>query len=366
MHQFESVSWNGNTMMKRNTKISSHIDESANRVLRFLKQKRKQLSPLLILTHDFPDADALASAFALQYLAKTEFGIVSSIAYGGAIGRMENRTMVKVLRMPVHKLRARDLKTYSHIATVDTQPSFENNSFPKGRCAALVIDQHASDHPPVALMSVVNEHCGATSVILAQCFLLMKRKVPSRLATALAYGIISDTQNFYRCPHPEVFQTYLKILEYCDLKMLVKIQNPPRPKDFFITLGKGMRNAFVQGRLIVSCLGEVNNPDKVSLVTDFLLPYQGILWAFCIGRYKKELFFSIRGACADFQAGEVLRDICEHRGQAGGHDTIAGGSIRLKGASRESDWKKAEQGLILRLAKRLRIEGKECSYRPFE
>jgi nanoRNase/pAp phosphatase (c-di-AMP/oligoRNAs hydrolase) len=351
--------------MRHDKTVQRRITAGAQRILRFLERGAGTLSPLLILTHDFPDPDALASAYALQYLAKTEFGITSRIAYGGIIGRMENRMMVKVLKMPVYRLRPRDLKAYARIATVDTQPAFENNSFPVGRRAALVIDQHPSDTPPDAELAVVDETCGATSVILARCLLRSGARIPPGLATALAYGIISDTQNFYRCYHPAVFDTYLKVLEHSDLELLVRIQNPPRPKAFFTTLGKGMYNASVKGRLVTSHLGEVRNPDLVSLATDFLLGYQGIAWSFCTGRYKGKLYFSLRGAQANFPAGEILRDICERRGQAGGHDTIAGGSLGIPGVSGEEAWQKAEQGLMDRLTRRLGISAKSRKHHPF-
>jgi len=74
-------------------------------LLRFLAKNREKLSPLLILTHDFPDPDALASAYGLQHLAQSVFGLSARIAYCGEIGRMENKTMVRLLRIPARRFR---------------------------------------------------------------------------------------------------------------------------------------------------------------------------------------------------------------------------------------------------------------------
>ena len=74
--------------------------EHGRQLLAFLGQHRQRLAPLLILIHDFPDPDALASAFALQHLAHSAFDIPSRIAYGGELGRTENRMMVRMLRIP--------------------------------------------------------------------------------------------------------------------------------------------------------------------------------------------------------------------------------------------------------------------------
>ena len=84
--------------------------DQGRRLLAFLSRHRARLSPLLILTHDFPDPDALASAFALQYLAQTAFDIQARIAYGGELGRTENRMMVRLLRIPLQRMRKTWLK----------------------------------------------------------------------------------------------------------------------------------------------------------------------------------------------------------------------------------------------------------------
>ena len=51
---------------------SQHVEQN---LLAFLKKQKKNISPLLILTHDFPDPDALASAFALHFLTNRVFHI---------------------------------------------------------------------------------------------------------------------------------------------------------------------------------------------------------------------------------------------------------------------------------------------------
>ena len=69
----------------------------------FLEINKDRLSPLLILMHDYPDPDALASAYSLQYLAELKGGIRSRIVYGAVIGRIENQEMVRLLKIPVYK-----------------------------------------------------------------------------------------------------------------------------------------------------------------------------------------------------------------------------------------------------------------------
>ena len=335
------------------------------KLLRFLQRNRRKLSPLLILTHDYPDPDALAAAFALQHLAQSGFGIESRIAYGGVVGRTENKTMVRLLRMPVHQLRPAWLKRFSHVALVDTQPVFENNSFPKNARATLVIDQHPSPARPDADLALIDEHCGATCVLVAQALLLRGGPIPPRVATALAYGILTDTLDLYRAQRPDVVQTYLQVLHHCDMRALARIQNPVRSRSFFTTLANAIRNASLQRSLLVSHLGKVENPDLVAQVAEFLLAYRRVAWCLATGRFKGKLHASLRTTSQDAQAGEVLRDAFQNPRQAGGHGAIAGGSCRIGTDAPEESWRQKESTLQSRVARRLRIPARIEWRRPF-
>ncbi|MCL4178889.1 MAG: DHH family phosphoesterase [Verrucomicrobia bacterium] len=327
----------------------------AKRLLEFLERNRDTLSPLLILPHDFPDPDALSAAFGLQYLAQQRFGIESRIAFGGVIGRVENRAMVKLLRIPAHPLHKTDFKRYKQVALVDTQPAFRNNPFPRQRRATLVIDQHASLEPPNAELTLVDPGCGATCVIVAQALLLAAVEIPARLATALAYGILSDTLDLYRATRPDVVETYLSVLHHSDMRALARIQNPPRSRSYFVTLSRCVREAVMRQRLIVSHLGAVKVPEMVAQMAEHLLTYDRASWAFCTGRYKGRLHLSLRTSRPDAQAGEVLRDIVDSPKNAGGHRAIAGGSFLVGTNKPDELWQQQELTLQSRLVKRLRL-----------
>jgi nanoRNase/pAp phosphatase (c-di-AMP/oligoRNAs hydrolase) len=339
--------------------------EHGRRLLAFLGRHRQRLSPLLILTHDFPDPDALASAFGLQYLAQTAFDIPSRIAYGGELGRTENKMMVRLLRIPLHRVRKVWLKKCASIALVDTQPAFENNPFPGNKRATIVIDQHGSHTPPSAELALVDPDCGATCVIVAQALLARRAPIPSRVATALAYGILTDTLDLYRAQRPDVVQTYLRVLQQADMHALARIQNPIRTRRFFLTLGKGILQATRFRNVLVSHLGAVETPDLVSQVAEFLLACRGVSWCLVTGRYHGRLHVSLRAGGPDAEAGEMLRDAFGNPRQAGGHGPIGGGSCRVGADATPETWQEREQLLQTRLLKRLRIPAKIEPRRPF-
>ena len=248
---------------------------------------------------------------------------------------------------------------------MDTQPSFQNNSFPKNRRATIVIDQHPFVEKPSADLVVIDTECGATSVILAQALLTARISIPEKVATSLAYGIMSDTMNLYRAGRPDVIQAYLRIVPHCDMRALGEIQNPQRSRKFFLTLAKAIEKAVIRRGLLISHLGQVESPDLVSQTADFLLTYKGAFWSFCSGRYKGKLHVSLRTCRPNAEAGEILRDIFVNRGSAGGHGPIGGGSFKVGEQFGEKHWEEIERSLVERLLKRLRIPVRGEFHHPF-
>ncbi|MBN2468849.1 MAG: DHH family phosphoesterase [Deltaproteobacteria bacterium] len=352
-------------MKKKNTPLITS-KPNARKVVQYLTKKKEVLSPLLILTHDYPDPDALASSFALYYLAGHHFNITCRIVYGGVIGRTENREMVRILRMPLHKFKAADLKRYANIALVDTQPAFENNPFPKERRATIVIDQHMSLDNPDAELAIIDNECGATSVILAQALLSLRIQIPQRVATALAYGIITDTLNLGRAKRPDIIKTYLNILSFCDMRALSRIQNPSRSLNFFATLKQAIKNAMICNKLVISHLGDVEYTDLVSQTADFLLTYDSMRWSLCTGRYYGKLHVSLRGRDPSTVASPILRSVFDNPQDAGGHDNIAGGSFDVGKEAPEARWREAENAVVQRLIERLAISSRRKFLFPFQ
>ena len=347
-------------------KVTQPAETNAQRLLEFLSKRRDSLSPLLILTHDYPDPDALAAALALSYLAQEYFNIPTRITYGGVIGRSENKAMVRILKIPLHKIRPEYFKKYRNIALVDTQPKFKNNPFPEKRKASIVLDQHKSTVKPSADLAIVDTECGATCVIVAQALLLQGDPIPAKLATALAYGILSDTLDLYRAHREDVIKTYLAIISHCDLKSLAQIQNPGRSRKFFATLQRALNRAIVYRRLLVSHLGVVENPDLISQMAEFLLTYEKVQWSFCSGRYHGRLYVSLRTSMTNVHAGDILRSIFDNPRNAGGHAAIAGGSLKVANEPSEELWQEKEQMLQHRLFRKLRRSVNAKFQKPFQ
>lgn len=109
----------------------------SNNFLEKLLSFRKHIIPAetaLIVTHDYPDPDCLASAFGVAHLLHF-WGVASSIiTFGGFVGRAENRAMIRVLNIPSVPFALTEIKDYDRIIMVDSFPN-KGNVLIAGRCA---------------------------------------------------------------------------------------------------------------------------------------------------------------------------------------------------------------------------------------
>ncbi len=288
---------------------------------------------VLTLAHDNPDPDALASAFALSAILE-HLGVPECVVgYGGMVGRAENRAMIRELDLDPIRVEPTDLENFDAIALVDTQPDFGNNSFPAGGHAAAVIDHH---HGRGELENVtffdLREGYGATATIVYEYAHASGVPLPENILTALFYAIKSETQELGREAGYADREAYLSLLPRADKAAVARIQRARVPRSYFRAFRLAVGNAQVHGRTVLSDLQEVDSPDMVAEMADFLLRLEGADWAACMGHHEDDLVLSVRSAEEDAHAGELIRRVVAGLGRAGGHGTMAGGRVPLDGA----------------------------------
>ena len=302
---------------------AEEIQQNFQRMEEALKNTRR----LIILTHDNPDPDSVSSAVTLAYLVSNKFQIPASVKYGGIVGRAENRALIRVLGLHVQPLKDDDLKRAADFALVDAQPGTGNNSFPRSRKPVILIDHHPLRSATKADFIDIRTDYGATATILAEYLLESGLEIPADLATALSYGISSETQDLGREARDPDIRAYLALFPKSNKKLLARIEHPRLPRDYFTTLNRALHHSFVYKNAISTCLGEIANPDFVPFIADFMLRCERISWALCLGRYGDKIIVSIRTTNTKGEAGRFLRRLIGKKGTAGGHGMIAGGQI---------------------------------------
>ena len=284
---------------------------------------------LLIVLHNNPDPDALASAFALRFLADRLYGIETSIAYGGIIGRAENSTMVRLLKIPLHKINRITFESYDCFALVDAQPTAGNTSFPPHINCHIVIDHHPRIRGYRADFCVIDAAMGATATVLIEWLMISQFVIPADLATALAYALKSETQDLGRETSSRDIKAYLNIYPLASIRKLASIAHPKRPRSYYVSIARTLTRTKSFRNLICAHLGEVPHPEIVAEMADFLLQHRHISWSLCSGRYKKSLVISLRSSNPKARAGKMIKKLVPDRKDAGGHDMFAGGKIDL-------------------------------------
>lgn len=308
----------------------------------------------LVLMHDNPDPDAIASAAALARLLRKAFSREVTTAYGGLIGRAENREMVRLLRIRMSHVRHLDWKHYRHFALVDTQPQTGNNQLPDGIDPDIVVDHHPlRAKTRGAGFHDVRPEYGATATLVAEYLRTAGVEIPGQLATAMLYALRTETQEFRRDFCPADKQLHDALVPLADRRALGRIQSPRLPVSYFRTLHAALESLETVGTLIISHLGPIDQPDIVPEIADLLVRLEGKTWALCTGRFEERLYLSLRTSNARADAGRLMRRLLGSRGKGGGHGMTAGGWVALEKAP-GGDAQSLERQLAARLAKYLK------------
>ncbi len=287
---------------------------------------------VLIVTHNNPDPDAIACAVALRYLLEQNCQRTATIVYRGVIGRAENRALVRYLEYPLQRMTAADLRTSGPIALVDTQPGVGNHPVPATTNLAIVIDHHPwCELSSTARFSDVRPKVGAASTILVEYLRAAALTLTPQLATALFYGIKSDTLDLTRSATPADRDAFCFLLPQVDLEVAFKLEHAPLSPAYFKSLADTLQSAQVYNNVIVAHLGPMQYPDLTADMADLLLRMQDCRWVLCLGTYQDTLILSVRTRNKR-GAGQLVRAIVGDRGTAGGHSSMAGGQIPLNGA----------------------------------
>ncbi len=312
---------------------------------------------LLILTHDNPDPDAIASAWILSRVVQRLGSIRGVLGYGGIIGRAENRAMIEVLRIPMRPLSSLRIETFDAIALVDSQPRTGNTSLPPDRFPDLVFDHHPCRRLTRRVPYYdIREDYGATTTILYEYLLAAGVRPDRRLATAVFHAIRSETQNLGREAGRPDARVFLSCFPLTNNEALSRIEHAPLPRAYFAMIDSAIDGTRIYRDVAVTLLGEVQNPDMVAQFADLVVRLEGIWWALCIGRYRGDLVLSIRTNHRNANAGRVIREIVGTEGTAGGHDMIAGGKL-LGSSLTRTRARRAEELLRRRLLRLLTVDG---------
>lgn len=304
---------------------------------------------MLIVVQNNPDPDAIAAAAALREIANASHGIACSVAHTGVVGRAENLALLEYLRLNTREIDTLDLTRFDRLGMVDAQPGAGNVQFDPSVRLDVVIDHHPIRRETrTARFTDVRSRYGATCSMLYEYLAAARIEIPTRLATAMAYGIKSDTQDLGRESTRADVEAYLALYPLANARVLGRILSAPLPHTYFARLRVALDRAVVYGNRIVSDLGELDSPEMVAEAADLLLRAEGMTWSMCLGLIDGWIHLSLRTSDREGDAGKVARNLGGRRGFGGGHQALAAAQIPLP----NGDDRRAARGIARGLTRR--------------
>ena len=285
--------------------------------------------PLIHLQHN-PDPDALGSAAALQYLLRRLLGIEAVLAYTGRVGRVENRAMLRYLKIGIKPSYKIDYDEHDLIAVVDTHPGSGTCRLPMGVVPDVVVDHHPGDEELLkgVAFPYYDPAFGSTSTMIGALFVDNGIELPEDIATALTYGIRTDTMDLARGATADDEVIFREMYGRADKRVLSRIERARVPQSYFVTMERGLRHALVTDHAVTTYLDKIEHSDMVAEMADLLFRLEGIRWVMVCGHNGPLLYCSIRASQGrDVEAGKVARTISD--GHGGGHDTFAAAQIPI-------------------------------------
>ena len=302
--------------------------QGAREVLRRLEVEVN--SRVLIVCHDNPDPDALASALSMKHLCDS-MGHTSTIVHGGMIEHQQNRAMVKLLKMSIRKLildwEIEDLLKDSDIVIcVDFSHPGANNVLPEKCVPHIVIDHHPSEERPAGDVILVRSEFAATSSLIASLLMNSGIEMNSEVATALAFGIRTDTLGFTRSFNAVDLRALSWLGAWIDWDLMRSFESPPRSQEVLSIFKQALTDADLEDGLMLVPISEMADRDALSQVADFLLPTEGVKIVVTYGVRMSKVILSVRSNDDSINVGKLLANTFE-KGSAGGHKALAGGQI---------------------------------------
>ena len=279
---------------------------------------------VVIQTHNFPDPDAVATAFGLQYLLATR-NIHADIVYFGKFDKVTLKLMTDKLKIPTINAEDYDGNESDVIINVDGQKNNANFTDMTGHEIACI------DHHPwvtdYEYPFVDHRIVGACATIIADYFKENNVELPPNVATALLYAIKVDTQNFTSGVTEDDISAFSMLNPLADQSLMLRLDSNELEIRDLRAYGAAIQN-FVTQEGVGFVHIPFDCPDRlVAMVSSFILSLNCVVLSVVYAERSGAIKFSIRSELPDFRAGDWAHLALAGIGDGGGHPTMAGGII---------------------------------------
>ncbi|HTM06963.1 MAG TPA: bifunctional oligoribonuclease/PAP phosphatase NrnA [Verrucomicrobiae bacterium] len=273
----------------------------------------------ILLQHD-PDPDAIGSALALRELLGRNRTTTPIVTFG-EVTRPENVAMIRLLEIQIDRVSYADLHDDgAKLALVDVQPPYFGDRL--GR-VDLVVDHHPKRTPFAARFADLRTDYGATSTIFTDYLRAAGMEPSQRLATALLYGIKTDTLFLERGSHMVDVEAFSFLYPFANRVLIARMERPALPREDLESLGRALSRLQLDDGVAVIHMGEVKREDVIPQMAEFSLQIEGVEWGIVSGLCDNRVVISARNVGYVKSAGDIMKRLFDDIGSAGGHRAMA-------------------------------------------
>src|SRR3954469_2474355 len=274
---------------------------------------------VLIMLHNDPDPDAMASGLALRnVLRRTKTTAIIGAIQG--VTRPENQRMINLLDIHVEPITVASLKEFDRVAMVDVQPAYFGGHIDR---VDLVIDHHPEQPGYTAVFKDIRPDYGSTSTILTEHLRAVDVNISERTATAMLYAIKSDTLFFNRQTNRVDLEAFSYLYPLADAAMIRKMEGAEITTERLEYVLKAHIGGILSDQVFCAFLGTLPREDFIPYVADFFLQLEDVKWTVIAGIVNDSLVLSVRNLGYTKNAGEFVRRFFSDIGSAGGHRAMA-------------------------------------------
>ena len=245
---------------------------------------------MLILLHNDPDPDALASGLALRnLLRRTKTTAIIGAMQG--VTRPENLRMANMLDIHVEPITPASFNDFDRIATVDVQPHYFGGQLLR---ADLVIDHHPEQPGYIAVFKDIRADYGSTSTILTEHLRSVDVNISERTATAMLYAIKSDTLFFARHTNRDDLEAFTFLYPLADATLIRKMEGAEITLDRLEYVTRASQGGVMRDQVFSAFIGGAPREDFIPYTADFFLQLENVKWTIIAGIVNEVLVVSIR------------------------------------------------------------------------
>ena len=284
---------------------------------------------VLVVMHDNPDPDAIASGWGVEVLIQERLNKPVRVVGGGAIVRAENRHMVDLLHPPIELVDDVAIDEQTATILVDCGVEATNHLLTRhGIKPVAIIDHHTNGKKSFDVpFTDIRTDVAASATITASYLREQGIDPGPKLATAMLYAVRSETCG-YETHHSALDRSILPWLtEFGEPEVLAEIENAPLTRDYFADLLLALQSTFLYDDVGICFLPRAGGAEIVGEVADMLVRCYDIRSVLCAAVVEDDLLISARTERDSDSAVLLLQRTLDGLGGAGGHLHRAGGKI---------------------------------------